>query len=166
MMRYNTICTNWVKFYQIYSLNPFLIILNHSEMHSVPKMDENIKFKARVNQFSKSWLCQKTIQFCARIQFTAMKLNNYCSLTFSLYLQLTTQYLSRVVGRSENLRGGIGKGEWNYIVTILNAVTRIFFKFLFSFACKMWKAMTSAFYFTNTSPWIFWPNLLCSFYIL
>ena len=63
-------------------------------MHSVPKMDENIKFKARVNQFSKSWLCQKTIQFCARIQFTAMKLNNYCSVTFSLYLQLTTQYLS------------------------------------------------------------------------
>ena len=92
-------------------IEPFLIILNHSEMHSVPKMDENIKFKARVNQFSKSWLCQKTIQFCARIQFTAMKLNNYCSVTFSLYLQLTTQYLSRVVGRSENLRGGIGKGE-------------------------------------------------------
>ena len=94
-----------------YFLKPFLIILNHSEMQSVPKMDENIKFKARVNQFSKSWLCQKTIQFCARIQFTAMKLNNYCSVTFSLYLQLTTQYLSRVVGRSENLRGGIGKGE-------------------------------------------------------
>ena len=89
-----SLCTNWVKFYQINLLNTFLIILNHSEMHSVPKMDENIKFKARVNQFSKSWLCQKTIQFCARIQFTAMKLNNYCSLTFSLYLQLTTKYLS------------------------------------------------------------------------